>query len=174
MPEVIFDGVVDTDYGQLDLVWHADGGFDGDWDRFFDGQVNGLAGAASGDAVYVNLARRSGGSSVRIVRHDAEPAISPTAEDVVEVSVTIPSGADVVWSSWGSESSGPLSLAPNTYRVRVSAWGRDAGRDGELADGLVDWYVIDLWHAAPRPDEIVRTTSADAAYWHEEIGSRRP
>ena len=67
MVRVLLDGVIDTDYGQFDLVWGDDYGFDGDVDRFFAGQVNGLVGAASGQGLYVNLARRSGGSPVRIV-----------------------------------------------------------------------------------------------------------
>jgi hypothetical protein len=56
------DQTVDTDYGQFDLVWTEAGGFDGNFDRFFAGQVNGLVGASDPDGVYVNLARRSGGS----------------------------------------------------------------------------------------------------------------
>ncbi|EYR62717.1 hypothetical protein N866_05735 [Actinotalea ferrariae CF5-4] len=46
MDQVLFDDVVHTDYGQLDLVWSDEGGFDGDFDRFFSGQLNGLVGAA--------------------------------------------------------------------------------------------------------------------------------
>ncbi|MBB5788041.1 hypothetical protein [Jiangella mangrovi] len=45
MARVLFDGIVRTDYGQFDLTWSDDLGFDGDFDRFFAGQVNGLAGA---------------------------------------------------------------------------------------------------------------------------------
>jgi hypothetical protein len=39
---VLIDQTIYTDYGQLDLVWSEAGGFDGDFDRFFAGQVNGL------------------------------------------------------------------------------------------------------------------------------------
>jgi len=64
---VLFDGLVETDYGQFDLIWAPDGiGFDGDFDKFFDGQTNGLVGAANHEGVYFCLARRSGGSHVRI------------------------------------------------------------------------------------------------------------
>lgn len=108
MARVLLDEVVHTDYGQLDLVWSDDAiGFDGDTDTFFRGQVNGVVGAASGDGVYINLARRSGGSRVRVVALDAEPPPPPAAsEDVVEVSVAVPSGAAVRWLSWAGESSG--------------------------------------------------------------------
>lgn len=54
---VLLDEVIETDYGQFDVVWSEGLGFDGDFDRFFAGQVNGLVGAASGEGVYSNLAR---------------------------------------------------------------------------------------------------------------------
>jgi hypothetical protein len=77
MERVLLDDVVHTDYGQFDLVWSGFG-FDGDFDRFFRGQANGLVGAASGDGVYINLARRSGGSRVRIALADSEPPLPGT------------------------------------------------------------------------------------------------
>jgi hypothetical protein len=49
--QILIDQVIDTDYGQLDLVWTEDGGFDGDFDRFFAGQVNGLVGASDAAGV---------------------------------------------------------------------------------------------------------------------------
>jgi hypothetical protein len=172
--DVIFDEVVQTDYGQFDLIWGNDFGFDGDFDRFFDGQVNGVVGAASGEGLYLNLARRSGGSSVQIALHNSEPPLRKDDwEDVVEVSIQIPSDAEPTWSTWAGETSGPVPIPPGPYRVRVNARGRDAGRDGEFADQTVDWYLIELWPAPHQEDAIVRTTSADAAYWHDEVGSRR-
>jgi hypothetical protein len=172
---ILFDELVETDYGQLDLVWSDDYGFDGDFDRFFHGQVNGLAGAASGQGLYVNLARRSGGSPVRIVLLDDPPLASDADvwEDVVEVAVNVPHDAEPKWCTWAGETSGPLDIPPGAYRVRVSARGRDAGADGEFADGPVDFYMLEIWPAPPEPDSIIRSTSADARYWHHEVGTRR-
>jgi hypothetical protein len=173
MAQVLFDAVVETDYGQFDISWGDGIGFDGDFDRYFGGQVNGLAGATSGDGLYLNLARRSGGSPVRIVQHDDEPPQTDEWQDVVEVSITVPEDAEVRWSSWAGEDGGPLSMAPGTYRVRVNARGRDAGRDGEFADGPVDFYLAELWPSETRPDAVLRTGSEDAVYWHNQVGSRR-
>ena len=53
---VLSDDVIETDYGQFDVVWNDDPGFDGNPERTFGGQVNGWMGAASGQVVYVNLA----------------------------------------------------------------------------------------------------------------------
>lgn len=172
---VLMDEVVETDYGQLDVVWgDDDAGFDGDWDRFFAGQVNGLAGAADPNGLYLNLARRSGGSQVRIEVHQDEPDPGEEWEDVVEVSITVPDSSEAVgWTGWAGETGGRLDLRPGSYRVRVNARGRDAGREGEFAEEVVDFYLLQLWPSPPRPDEVVRSTSEDAAYWHGDVGSRR-
>ncbi|MEQ6902649.1 hypothetical protein [Nocardioides sp. YIM 152588] len=173
MMTLLFDELVLTDYGQFDLIWSGDLGFDGDFDRFFAEQENGLAGAATGAGLYVNLARRSGGSRVRIVLHDTEPPLRGDWEDVVEVSVSIPRGAEPTWNTWASEESGSLPVPFGAYRVRVGARGRDAGADGEFAEGPVDWYELDFWPAPVEADAIIRTTSANAAHWHRKVGSRR-
>lgn len=73
MERVLADEIIETDYGQFDLVWSADGGFDGEADRFFANQVNGLVGAADQNGVYVNLARRSGVARSNASHRDADP-----------------------------------------------------------------------------------------------------
>ncbi len=175
MDIVLLDDVVHTDYGQFDLAWTEDGGFDGDADKFFRGQVNGLVGAADPGGVYLNLARRSGGSRVRITRRDSAPPLPPVEyDDVVEVSVRIPSDSDVRWMTWAGETGGPLTgFASGDYRVRVSAKGRDAGADDEFADGVVDEYVVEIWAEGEAPDQILRVGSESAKYWHREWGGHR-
>lgn len=174
MEQVLADEIVHTDYRQFDLVWSDDGGFDGDDDRFFAGQENGLVGAGDGNGVYLVLGRRSGGSHVRIVCRSAEPP-QPDAEwqDVVEVSVRIPAGAEPEWRSWAGETSGPIALGEGSWRLRVSARGRDAGAADEFSEDVVDHYSLELWPAPPAADCIVRVGSDDARYWHREWGGRR-
>lgn len=171
----MLDDIIETDYGQFDLVWSDDAGFDGNFDRFFEGQVNGLVGAADPGGVYISFARRSGGSRVRIVLLDSAPPLPPPLyEDVVEVSVTIPDGATVGWLSWAGETSGTVDgLAPATYRMRVSAHGRDAGRQDEFAEAVVDEYLLELWPSSAAADAILRVGSKDAEYWHRKVGGRR-
>lgn len=92
-------------------------------------------------------------------------------EDVVEVSTTVPEGNAPRWMSWAGETWGALpDLRPGTYRLRVSARGRDAGRQDEFAIGVVDEYLVQLWTADPAPDALLRLGSDDAAYWHRELG----
>ena len=96
MERVLLDEVISTDYGQFDLIWADGAGFDGDLDRFFRGQDNGLVGAADPGGVFLNLARRSGGSPVRIVLVDTAPGKpDPSWEDVVEVSIAVPEAGNV-------------------------------------------------------------------------------
>ncbi len=172
MERVLLDAVIETDYGQFDLGWGGDFGFDGDADKYFAGQVNGLVGAAHPGGVYLHFARRSGGSPVRIVLCTADPGPAEASwEDVVEVSVEV--GADAGWSSWFGESGGLEGIAAGSYRLRVSERGRDAGRDGEFADEPVDAYLLQFWPAEGSPDAILRVGSQDAEYWHREWGSRR-
>lgn len=104
MERELLDQVIYTDYGQFDLVWSVGAGFDGYWERFFAGQVNGLVGASHPGGVYLNLGRRSGGSSVRIVLLEVPPVdLDPSWEDVVEVSTTVPPDAEACWVTWGGE-----------------------------------------------------------------------
>ena len=175
MARTLLDAVVQTDYGQLDLTWQADGGFDGDADRFFAGQVNGLVGAADADGVYLCLGRRSGGSHLTIRLLDSGPGDPPAEwEDVVEVSFRLPPGRTLGWRSWAGETGGSLpEVPPGSYRLRFGCRGRDAGVDGEFAEQVLDWYLVEIWAAPAGEDAILRTTSRDAAYWHAAYGNRR-
>jgi hypothetical protein len=173
--QTLFDGLVETDYGQLDLVWSDEGSFDGDWERSFAGHTNGLVGSANPDGVYVNLSSRFGGCRVCVVLQESQPPTPPILwEDVVEVSIAIPEGSQARWESWGAESSGDLvGLRPGSYRLRVSAHGRDAARADEHSESRPDNYLVEIWPATAAPDAIVRVGSEDASYWHQEVGSRR-
>lgn len=174
MERELFNQVVMTDYGQFDLTWSGGYGFDGHVEQYFDGQVNGLVGASNTEGMYLLLARRSGGSSVRIVLLDDKPGLPEAAwGDVVEVSTYVPVDAAPRWQTWAGESAGSLDVPPGSYRVRVSARNRDAGREGEFAAQIVDEYLIEFWLAPPTPDAIVRVGSSDARYWHGEWGSHR-
>lgn len=165
MPRLLMDEIVETDYGQLDLVWHEDGGFDGDAERYFKGQVNGLVGGGDAKGVYLHLGRRSGGSQVQVVLLSSPPGEPEQSwEDVVEVPLTIPPQSHVQVLSWAAESAWDLEVPATSYRLRVSARGRDAGAADEFAEGVVDHYLLELWPATHEPDAILRVGSEDARY----------
>ena len=141
MDKTLLDQVIQTDYGQFDLVWAEPGGFDGDFDRFFRGQMNGLVGAADPNGIYMNFARRSGGSPVKAVLREGQPETDESFQDIVEVSLTVPPHAEVQWMSWAAETSGTLDLPDGSYRLRVSARDRDEGAAGEFSDRLVSTRI---------------------------------
>ena len=167
------DHVVHTDYGQLTFWWGDADEYDGDVNRFFGNQVNGLVGAADSEHLAFVLARRSGGSAVRVLMEPSQPPVEDDYQDVVEVSVEVSPGQQVRWSAWAGEDGGSLSIPPGQYRLRVSAKGRDEGAQGEFAESVVDWYLIQLWPHPVGEDAVIRTGSDDARYWHEQRGSRR-
>ena len=174
MEQLLADEIISTDYGQLDLVWSEDGGFDGDPDRFFANQINGLVGAADPHGIYMSLGRRSGGSHVRIALLPAQPADpDETWEDIVEVSTEVPPGCEVQWMSWAGETTGSLTLPAGSYRLRVSARGRDIGAADEFAEDVVDHYLLEFWTAPRQEDAILRVGTDDARYWHATWGGRR-
>ncbi|MHA7175897.1 hypothetical protein ACX80D_04525 [Arthrobacter sp. Sr24] len=176
MEKVLLDRVINTDYGQFDLVWNADGdGFDGIFDHYFTGHLNGLVGVSDSSGIYIHFGRRSGGSPVRIILREGPPtSIDPEWEDVVEVSFVLPDGHEMQWASWAGMNWGKLDgVASGSYRMRVSAMGRDQGRDDEFSEQLLDSYLIELWSASVEPDAILRAVSDDGQFWHREIGSRR-
>ncbi|MDR6639052.1 hypothetical protein [Paenarthrobacter nitroguajacolicus] len=180
MYSVLFEQVVHTDYGQFDLTWgeeFADGvGFNGIFEQFFKGQVNGLIGASDPAGLYVHFGRRSGGSSLRIILMEERPPDATDDalwEDIVEVSFTLPAGRKLKWSSWAAETSGTLdAILPGTYRLRASEKGRDEGAEGEFTEQLLDWYLLEIWPEPPRPDQILRSMSIDGQYWHRTLGEQ--
>lgn len=171
MPRVLLDSVVHTDHGILDLLWREDGYWNGDVERFFAGQVNGLVGASNPHGVFLYLARMSGGSRVTVLLHDDEPEPDTRAwEDIVEVSTAVPEGSLPSWQTFAGQSVGPLDLDPGPYRLRVSSRGRDEARPGrcedESAEDVLDVYLVDAWSCPEAPDSIVQTVSHNAAGRH--------
>ena len=169
---LLLDQQITTDYGQFTVL--SDAELDWGLDEFFTGQSNGWVGAGVSGSLYVGLANWSG-SRVRMELHNGIPDLG-SWEDIVEVSVVFPSGSDVRWESWGGEAGAVLALPPDTYRVRVSADGRDtAARYDRRSDSPVDSYLIELWPTARTDDDddVVRTTSEDAAYWNGVWGGQR-
>jgi len=86
-------------------------------------------------------------------------------EDVVELSLNV-AGRLFVTEVVDNLPRVPLFDEPGSYRLRVSARGRAGARDrsDESADGEqpVEWYLLEVWPAAPAEPMIIRLTSAFA------------
>jgi hypothetical protein len=132
------------------------------------GQANGLCGARIPGFLYLVVGNLIGSPAFRVEVHDEPPPLQQEWEDAVEVSY-LPSSAGVYLVEWCATWY-PLDLRRRSYRVRYCARGMDdvEGYVGPLDDApVVDSYLLQFWpDENERPDEIVRQTSAAAAYWN--------
>lgn len=161
---VLFDGEIDVHYRFIFLC-PVDSGPNGEFGR--GGQVNGLCGAAQPGVLSLKTGLHTGNVPIVVEALEAEPEVEPDWEEVVEVSFTT-ERTDLVLAAF--QDFEPVTLpAPGTYRVRFSASGMDEAHDVDVRmpeEPEIDRYLLQLWPAPARPDEIVRQTSSTAAYWH--------
>jgi hypothetical protein len=163
----LFDGPLGVQYGQAYVESGEDWG--GDMDATFEGQKNGLCGAAVPGALFLVTGLHTGDVALRVEAHDTTPPSDDAWEDVVEVSFT-PGSDDVTLEQFGGMGTTQLELKPGDYRVRYSARGMDAGKEADTLDDdaePVDSYLLQFWPAPPAPDAVIKQTSEQAAYWHK-------
>ncbi|WP_299038036.1 hypothetical protein [uncultured Pseudokineococcus sp.] len=141
------------------------------WEEAFEGQTNGILGAARLGQLTVSSGVHSGFVGVRVTLSDSAPPIDPSWEDVVEVSLTASS------EHWGIvegivESGHGFEGAGGEYRVRMSVKGMDAGAAADVVsddDPLVEHHLFEFWPAPWAADEIVRRGSDYAARRHQDV-----
>ncbi|MFB7896948.1 hypothetical protein ACFC1B_11490 [Streptomyces xiamenensis] len=134
----------------------------------FAGQNGGLCGAAAPGALWLSTGLHTGNVGFAVEVHDAEPALDPVWEDVVEVSFH-PLSERALLMQWAGEATWDLGLARTGYRVRYCARGMDEGRrlDSRVSgEPQADSYLLQFWPAPPRADRVVRQTSREAAHSH--------
>lgn len=130
------------------------------------GQANGLCGAAVPGVLSLQTGLHTGLVPLKVEYRDEEPALGPEWEDVVEVSFAA-DGSPLRLHSFDHYH--PLPALPaGDYRVRYCAIGMDAAHDLTRMsdDPALDRYLLRLWPAPRRPDAVLRSGSAVAAYWH--------
>ena len=136
----------------------------------YEGQVNGLCGAAVPGVLKFITGLHTGDVRVRIELHDTEPAIDLTWPEIVEASFS-PPAAGIHIDIWGDAPIPLPQIQVRDYRVRFAAAGFD-NEDNEVTDPP-ERYLIQLWPAPSAPDRIVRQTSRAATYWHQ-VAQRTP
>ncbi|PMR62161.1 hypothetical protein C1A38_05360 [Verrucosispora sp. ts21] len=111
---------------------------------------------------------KAGGPATLLLRAlTADPPPDDTAgwNDVVEVSLSAPSGAVRAMALMADPPAdlGPLTVAgPGSYRLRVHVRGRDAVPD-ESVSAPVEDYLLVAWPAPHEPERILRQTDAHGA-----------
>ena len=161
---VLFDGQMHVHYGHIYLhPADANLGFK----EHFQGQRNGLLGAAVPQTLMMLTGLHTGMVPVVVEFLDVEPALQPDWEDVVEASFTahVTEYALAVFEDWVE-----IDLPhAGDYRARYSAVNMDAADAADVRsddEPEIDRYRLQLWLSPPAADTIVRQTSDIAAYWH--------
>ncbi|GEL99296.1 hypothetical protein [Cellulomonas terrae] len=169
---VLYDDLVDVDYGFLEL------GPDYARHEYFlesrGGQRNGLCGAQVPGHLTMAIGLNDGEVPVRVEVHEVVPSTDPVWEDVVEVSFA---PIDAPYTLTAFQFGVVLDLpVPGTYRARWSASGMDAAHANGIPEGgsAPDRYLLQLWPAPWGPDEVVRQSSKLAAYWHSVAAETPP
>ncbi|MGA4541343.1 hypothetical protein ACPA54_15280 [Uniformispora flossi] len=170
----VFDGDVDVAYMSM-YVDARD-----DWARSLGsavgGQENGICGAAEPGHLQLITGMHTGHVRLTIEIHDTAPALDDHWEDIVEVSFA-PETATVSVNQWGGGTPCEFALAAAPHRVRYCATGMDAGNDMNVllsGEPHVDSYLLQFWPAAEEPDQVLKLTSKQAAYWHSHARSQPP
>ncbi|OJF11420.1 hypothetical protein [Couchioplanes caeruleus] len=162
---VLFDDEVPVHYG---FIWVSASEEDlPDLMETRAGQRNGLCGAAVPGVLSLVTGLHTGRVPLTVQWHDTAPKLDPVWEDVVEVSFTAEQ-CDLGLSSF--QDGFDLTLpAAGSLRARFCGTGMDAAHEQDtlMGEPTIDRYLLALWPAAPAPDEVVRQTSAIAAYWHQ-------
>lgn len=162
----LFTGTVEVQYGQVYI--ELDGSFDGEMDKCFRGQNNGLCGAQMPATLFLMTGLHTGVVGMNIHLFDADPGIDESWEEIVEVSLEASRGK-ITLLEWAADQGVTMIVPAGSYRARYQGRAMQTANelDTNVEDTPVDTYRLDLWSAPPAPDLIVKQTSTIAAYWHD-------
>jgi len=122
--------------------------------------TNGLADLANPNAVVVRTGIHTGPVAV-ILEARADPPHTDWAwDEIVEVSVTVESGALYVSALMADVDPQPPPLTPTghcTYRIRIHARGRDLDIDA-TTDTILETYLLQAWPDDVTPTDILKQT----------------
>lgn len=170
----VFRGVVDVAYSQMYV--EARESIPSEFTGIpIGGQENGICGAAEPGHLFLTTGMHTGHVGLTVEIHDTAPPLDDYWEDIVEVSFT-PETATVYVNQWEGDSACAFDLPAIPHRVRYCATGMDAGNDEDVVfddEPAVDHYLLQFWPAPEEPDQVLKLTSNQAAYWHA-CASRQP
>ncbi|MFF4675182.1 hypothetical protein ACFY1C_36465 [Streptomyces sp. NPDC001279] len=133
---------------------------------------NGLIAVAE-DGAGILTGLTVGPVEVTVTTHQSEPPLEGDWDEVVETSFTSSTGSALVtsWEDGGVEDLPDLAAAgPGSYRMRVHARGRDAGRvEDSLGpdDDPVEMYLLQAWPAPAADEQVIRQTDQVGTEWRQ-------
>jgi len=139
----------------------------------FTNQKNGLCGATAKDKLFFVTGIHTGLIQISVVLYQAEPIIDNNNEDIVEVSFQV-GEYPVSLCEWAHEETHRLELAKGSYRLRYIINGMD--KDHEDSDDLDlpvpgQEHILQFWLAPGAKDSVIKQSSENAKYWHNELGT---
>lgn len=171
----LFEGEAPVHYGQIYVESRVGEGAPGLREAFAD-QRNGLCGASTPGFLFLITGLHTGHVGFTVEAYEDKPAVDKSWQEIVEVSFR-PSSAQVGLLPWGEGALCLLDLDRIDYRVRYCCFDMDSAHaaDTLLADEpCVDRYLLQFWPHTPRPDRVVKRTSAAADYWHRSVRELPP
>lgn len=175
---ILYSGNIGIDYGQfyIDIALDDEDEDDDNYldpEEAFDGQKNGICGAAQAGKLFFVTGIQGGVIAIDVEFHRGEPAIDDSYSEIVEVSFRR-GETPVSLCEWGHEQTHRLDLPEGELRVRYCIDGMDKDYDEEAdyeAPIPGQRHLVQIWKSEPEADSIVKHTSDNAAYWHREWGS---
>jgi TonB family protein len=164
--ERLFDGKVRVDHSHFYIVTDPD--LLPDMTECFDGQDNGLCGAAQPGVLFLMTGLHMGSIRLSVELWDCEPPLDDTWEEIVEVSFAVRPSANPMLTE-PMVAAHPLKLGQGTFRVRYLARNMEAGRKRDVvfsSEEPVDSYGLMFWRARKARDRLIKRTSECAGYWH--------
>jgi hypothetical protein len=169
---VVFSGSLRVHYGQAYVVpSHT---VAPDFRKAFQGQTNGLRGAAVPGRLVLITGLHTGHVGFTVEVNETASLIDDVWEEVVEVPFRV-TNPNLVLLDWFGTAH-PLPLPAGRYRARYCARGMQVGRELDTSPpgegDPVDFYALALWPSLSIEDQVIRQTSEIAAYWHHQVSSR--
>lgn len=147
-------------YGTASLLC-GDGVDDFDLEAPWVDESNGLCGAGVPGCLQFQVGTHTGWVPFRLELHDAEPALDPVWEEVVEVSFTALSEEAALTGLMADAHE--FRIPVGAYRVRYCVRGFE---EADQVEETPDSYLLQFWPGPAAPGRIVKQTGERAAYWH--------
>ena len=179
--KTLYNSSLGIEYGQFYITPVADDFEEEDDlipDNAFEEQENGLCGAALRERIFFVVGIQNGKIAVDVQLHDSSPEVNDSFEEIVEVSI-IRAEHKLHLCEWGWVNTHELDIPAGTYRLRYSIDGFENDYDPDIEDEEY-WesplprqkHLIQIWPSGASEDRILKQTTEQAKYWHEEYGER--
>jgi len=174
MSKELFSGKINIFYGQFYIEQHEKDPDDyATLDEAFEGQQNGLCGAAQSGRLFLIVGPQDGVIDLKVELCSTEPEIDHDATDIVQCAFSN-EGPDLHIVEWADEAHYPLDLPEGKYCVRYSIKGMDNEHNTDCSDEEYEnpipgqSYKIQLWIGSPVGDLVMKSESEKGRYWHNE------